>query len=97
MLMLTFLIVQPVISNPTCSMAKDCISNCLHNKKGDKPETENKECNPFVACSVAVWLSSPKISVLQPKPYLQKEKYFIFNDNRIVKTLSSLFHPPNLV
>ena len=97
MFMLIFLIVQPVISKTNCSLAKDCTSKCLHNKKGDKPESENRDCNPLLACSVAVWLPSPKITVSQPKPYIQKEKHFIFNDNRIVKTLSSLFHPPNLV
>ena len=89
--------VQPVLSQGATSMGKNCISKCCDNKKDKKQQTENKDCNPFLACSLAAWLQSPKVVVNHPVKYIFKQQYFIFNDNRVIKHLSSLFHPPNLV
>ena len=88
--------VQPVTSNGK-TMGKYCISTCCDNKQDKKQQSENKDCNPFLACSLAAWLQTPIITVIHPPKYLYKLPYLIFNDNRVIKHLSSLFHPPNLV
>ena len=90
---LLFVMVQPVIGSNGSAIGENCISKCCDKKQ----ETEKKDCNPFLACSLAAWLQSPKVTVNHPEKYLFKQQYFIFNDNRIIKHLSSLFHPPNLV
>ena len=66
-------------------------------KQSKKQQSESKDCNPFLACSLAAWMQSPKIWVSHPQKYIYKQQYFIFNDNRVIKNLSSLFHPPNMV
>ncbi len=96
-LVLLFVMVQPVIGSNNNAMGKNCISNCCDKKQDKKQHSENKDCNPFLACSLAAWLQSPKVTVNNPEKYLFKQQYFIFNDNRIIKHLSSLFHPPNMV
>ena len=88
---------QPVIGSSTSIMGKNCISKCCDNKRDKKHQSENKDCNPFLGCSLAAWLQSPKITVNLPIKYIFKQQYFVFNDNRFIKHLSSLFHPPNLV
>ena len=95
--MLLFVMVQPVIGSGTKAMATNCISKCCEHKQNKKQRSENKDCNPFLACSLAAWLQSPKVTVSHPLNYIFKQQYFVFNDNRIIKNLSSLFHPPNMV
>ena len=91
------MMVQPVIGSNKMAMDKNCISNCCDKKQDKKQQSENKDCNPFLACSSAAWMQSPKISVSHPPKVIYKQQYFIFNDNRVIKNLSSLFHPPNMV
>ena len=89
--------VQPVLSNNGNTMGKNCISKCCDNNNDKKQPSENKDCNPFLACSLAAWMQTPKVVANHPVKYTSKQQYFIFNDNRVIKHLSSLFHPPNLV
>ena len=88
--------VQPVVSNPSYTMGKNCFSNCCDKKQDKKHSSENKDCNPFLACSFAAWLQAPKIYIQNLILLIPKQEYFTFNDNRIIKNLSSLFHPPNM-
>ena len=91
------MMVQPLIGSNGVAMDKKCIIKCCDKKQDKKQQGEKKECNPFLACSLTAWLQSPKITVSHPTKHIFKQHYFIFNDNRVVKNLSSLFHPPNLV
>ncbi len=78
-------------------MSKNCISKCCDNKQNKNHQSENKDCNPFLGCSSAAWLQSPKVTLNHPTLYIFKQQYFVFNDNRLIKHLSSVFHPPNFV
>ena len=89
--------VQPLIGSNKMAMSKNCISKCCDHKQNKKQQSENKDCNPFLGCSLAAWQQSAKIAVSDPPKFISKQQYFVFNDNRIIKHLSSLFHPPNLV
>ncbi len=89
--------VQPVLSNMGNTMGQNCISKCCNKKQDKKEHSENKDCNPFLGCSLAAWMQTPKVALNHPFKYAFKKQYFIFNDNRVIKHLSSLFHPPNLV
>ena len=89
--------VQPIIRSNRITMGKNCISKCCGKQQDKKQQSENNDYNPFLACSLPTWLLSPKVTVSLPPKYIFKQQYFIFNDNRIIKHLSSLFHPSNMV
>ena len=89
--------VQFIIGSNRIIMGKNCISKCYDKQQDKKQQSENNDYNPFLACSLPTWLLSPKVTVNHPEKYLFKQQYFIFNDNRIIKHLSSLFYPPNMV
>ena len=91
------MMVQPVIGSNKMAMSKNCISKCCDGKQNKNQHSENKDCNPFLACSLAAWMQSPKVIISHPPQHILKQQYFVFNDNRIIKHLSSLYHPPNLV
>ena len=89
--------VQFLIGSNKITMDKNCISKCCGKQQDKKQQSENNVCNPFLTCSLPTWLLSPKVTVSLPPKYIIKQQYFIFNDNRIIKHLSSLFHPSNMV
>ncbi len=71
------------------------MGKCCPKKQNKNKQSENKQCNPFLACSAAAWVIPPLIKVIKaPDVYLNK-KYFISNDDRVIKIISTLFHPPN--
>ena len=88
--------VHPIIRSNRITMGKNCICKCCDKQQDKKQQSENKDCNPFLACSLPTWLLSPIVTVSHTPKYIFKQQYFIFNDNRIIKHLSSLFHPPNM-
>ncbi len=89
--------VQPVVSNPNNMIGANCEVNCGNKKQHQKNSSEKKDCNPFLACALTAWLQVPKIYLEPSIRIFSKQEYFTLNDNRIIKNLSSLFHPPNLV
>ena len=89
-------IVLPVIGSNNVVMYKDCMPECCPKKKSENKQSENKECNPFLACSAAAWVMSPPINIVKGQDIYLSKKYFISNDDRVVKIISTLFHPPNI-
>ena len=89
--------VQFIIGINRITMGKNCISKCYDKQQDKKQQSENNDCNSFLACSLPTCLLSPKGTVSYPTKYIFKQQYFIFNDNRIIKHLSSIFHPSNMV
>ena len=87
--------VLPVLGNNNTAMYKSCMDKCCHKKKNQNKQPENKECNPFLACSAAAWVMSRSIEITKATNIYLDRKYVMSNDDRVVKIVSTFFHPPN--
>lgn len=91
---MAFLMVQPLME--VIKPVEDCCSTgCC--KKNDKRKDGNtgKDCNPLMACEFCnLFVVCENISVVALL-IDTKVKISIMDDNRIIKSLTECWHPPN--
>lgn len=107
LLVFGLLLMQPLFGNSEVKEEQACCkSKCQKQmpcqKKKESPAKENgcanKGCNPFILCPmgnccyvVENFFSYTTISILE------KQKFILFDDNSLSKTLSECWHPPEMI
>lgn len=85
----------PKMVKPSCSKTK-----CSNQKQAEEKKdcNSNKGCNPFLPCSIGICC----YLVENPFSYsatliIAKQKIAVINDNRIQRSLSECWHPPEVL
>ncbi len=90
---------KPTSTNSDCSKKKinsaDCTKKqCPSPTPAKGKDCGEKRCNPSLGCSLGNFYVHAHHQVLVPSWHSQKIKLIVTNDNRIAKSLSECWHPP---
>ena len=87
------LMIQPVIAS--VNQSEDCcIENGCKKESDENKKCDNKDCNPFMSCSLFNLICETNSQAGTFGVSYCKEKILVKDDNRIVKKYSSFWNPP---
>jgi hypothetical protein len=85
---------KPKPKKSSCSKKSTCSKE---DNKEDKNDCEKNRCNPLLCCPTGnFYLVGQQLLHIIP-PSISKKKAILINDNRILKSLSECWHPPEVI
>jgi len=99
LLVVGFLTVQPFFTQElkqtdSCCKKENCSKTGSESKKDN--DCRNKTCNPFLACAYGNFYFLSNDKIVFGNIYLNKQKTYSFNDNRLSSIQSECWHPPQV-
>lgn len=85
---------KPQTRKSSCSKKSTCSKQ---DSKEEKNDCERNRCNPLLCCPTGnFYLAGHQLLHMFP-PGISKKKAILINDNRILKSLSECWHPPEVI